>query len=342
MQEQGLISVVIVNYNGRSMLENCLQSVQSQTYRKNEIIVVDNGSYDDSIVFIRKRFPEITIVEMGFNAGFSAANNRGIGLAKGEFIFLLNNDTVLDACCLQSFISALQILPPTVGMCSGKVLSFYERRIIDNTGHLIYPDGLNRGRGRLEYDQGQYDQSTAVAFPSGCAGLYRRTLLNCIGLLDERFFLYGEDADLGFRALLAGWKCAYVPLAVIYHMYSASSGSYSSQKAFFVERNRIWLMWKNFPLWLIILSPYFTMKRLCFNLISMLSGRGAAGKYTKEHSASSLILIFLTSWYDAVRGLPYILRERRQVQRRRCVSDAEIWSWFRCYGISVHELTLKE
>lgn len=340
--KRGLVSVIIVNFNGRGLLSSCLPSVLRQTYQRREVIVVDNGSSDDSVVFLHEQYPNIDIIEVGFNSGFAHANNLGVAAARGEFLFFLNNDTELDPSCLERFVQVMEQAPSSVGSCSGKVLSYQQRTVIDNTGHLVYPDGLTRGRGRLEIDRGQYDHDPVVPFPSGCAAFYRRAVLDQVGLMDGRFFLYCEDADLGFRALLAGWSCRYVPEAVIYHKYSATAGRYSSIKAFYVERNRIWLLWKVFPGWLIVFSFWFTFQRLLYNVYSVVSGRGQAGKFVRGASPLRLATILIRSWLWAGIGLPATLRDRRITQRTRTVTNREIWSWFRRYGVSARDLTLTD
>ena len=106
-----------------------------------------------------------------------------------------------------------------------------------------------------------------VFFPSGCAALYRREMLDEVGLFDEDFFAYGDDTDLGLKGRLAGWKCLYVPKAIVYHRYSQSSGAYSALKAFYVERNRVWIAVKYFPLSLLLESPFYTFAALCLSRV---------------------------------------------------------------------------
>ena len=136
---------------------------------------------------------------------------------------------------------------PRVGMCASKILTYDDPRVIDSVGLLLFRDGLGRGRGRLQRDVGAFNKPEDVLLPSGCAALYRRAMLDEIGLFDEAFFMYCEDVDLGLRGRVAGWRCRFVPDAVVRHRYSASAGRYSLRKVFLVERNRIWVMVKYFP-----------------------------------------------------------------------------------------------
>jgi GT2 family glycosyltransferase len=215
-------------------------------------------------------------------------------------------------------------------------------KIIDNVGHLMYRDGLNRGRGRLEADRGQYEKIEEVFFPSGCAALYRREMLEEVGLFDEDFFAYGDDTDLGLKGRLAGWKCLYVPRAVVHHRYSRSSGAYSALKAFYVERNRVWIAVKFFPLSLLLVSPFFTFLRFALQGYGALAGRGAAGRFSEAYSPAKLLQILLKAYLAAFRGLPGMWKKRREIQRRTRVSEGEIRDWFRRFGMSAREISWKD
>jgi GT2 family glycosyltransferase len=191
------------------------------------------------------------------NLGFAAGNNQGIKKASGEYILTLNNDTVLGKGFFGALAAVAERSSEDTGMWAVKILSFDEQVVIDSVGGLlIYPDGLARGKGRLEIDTGQYDQSGAAFIPSACAGLYRRAMLEEVGLFDEDFFAYCEDTDLGLRARLAGWNTVSVPGAVVYHHYSGTGGRYTPFKAYLVERNRIWVALKNFHLRFLLHLPF--------------------------------------------------------------------------------------
>src|SRR5262249_20132210 len=165
-----------------------------------------------------------------------------------------------------------------------KILSFDERNVLDNVGHLIYADSLSRGRGRLEVDRGQYDREEEIAVASGCAVLLRRAMLTDVGLFDADLFAYCDDTDLGLRAQLAGWRCRSVPGAVVYHKSSAASAAYSPLKAFLVERNRAWVAIKCLPAPLLVISPLFTALRLSAQAWGALNRRGAAGRFATAYS----------------------------------------------------------
>jgi GT2 family glycosyltransferase len=337
-----LVSLIIVNWNGKRLLGECLDSVFAQSFRDFEVIVVDNGSQDGSVEFIRGRYREAKVVALPENLGFAGGNNAGIQIASGKFVALLNNDTKVDPAWLENLVKEAETGPPTIGMWACKILSYDSPESIDTVGLLIYPDGLGRGKGRLDRDQGQYDQKGEALFPSGCAGLYRMAMLGQIGLFDEAFFAYADDVDLGLRARLAGWGCVYVPSARVYHKYSSSSSAYSPLKAFLVERNRIWVLLKYYPVELILISPYFTLKRLLLHLYGAVTGKGASGRFSEQHSVPRALMILLKAWCSALMGLPNIIRQRRSFSRLRRISRSEFYRLLREFRISAREVALKE
>jgi len=337
-----VFSVVILNWNGRHLLKECLDSVLSQTFHDFETIVVDNGSTDGSIDFLNEGWGgKIKIIPLPSNAGFAGGNNAGIRAARGRYVVLLNNDTAVDPGWLSALHGAVS-RHPEAGMFTPKILNYYRREEIDNTGHLIYPDGLARGHNRLETDDGRFDNDEEAFYPSGCAGLYKKEMLDGIGLLDEMFFAYGEDVDLGLRARWAGWTCYYVPDAVVYHKYSATSGKYSPQKAYLVERNRIRVLIKNFPLREILLSPFFTGYRFGMHLVGAILGRGASGKSAREFSIGRLFLTILKAEAVAMAGLSRLFHERRKIKAIRRISESEFRDLLRRFKMSAREAAFKE
>jgi GT2 family glycosyltransferase len=337
-----LVSIIVVNWNGRAHLGECLNSLHNQTFLDFEIIVVDNGSTDGSVEYVESHFAGFArILRNSENTGFSKGNNQGIKVARGEYIALLNNDAQADRHWLTELVRVAEA-DCRIGMLASKIYLQGGRKIIDNVGHLIYRDGLNRGRGRLEEDRGQFDKIEEVLFPSGCAALYRREMLEEIGLFDEDFFAYGDDTDLGLRGRLAGWKCLYVPQAVVSHRYSQSSSPYSPLKAFFVERNRVWIAVKYFPLSLLLKSPFYTLWRFLLQGYGALTGRGAAGRFSQEYSRWQLLRILVKAYFSAIRGLPKMWKKRKGMKRLTRVNKEEILSWFNRFGISAREISLKE
>jgi GT2 family glycosyltransferase len=334
----GLVSLVIVNWNGIEVLPECVESARSQCYRPVEVVVVDNGSTDGSRAWLR--LSGTAVVELDRNTGFAAGINAGIVRSHGEFVALLNNDAVAAPDWLEHLVAPM--CDPEVGMVASKIV-FYDRRgVIDKTGHLLYPDGLNRGRGAGEADRGQFDSEDEVFFPDGCAALYRRRMLDDIGLFDEQFFAYGDDAELGLRARWRGWRCRYAPRARVFHRHSRSLGKYSPRKAYLVERNRLWVAAKLLPWPLVALSPLLTLWRYGWHVRSLAGHRGLAGGVAREHSAWSLLLALVRAYGSGLAGLPPILAKRRAVFRNRTLSDREFYALLRRFRISARELALRD
>jgi GT2 family glycosyltransferase len=336
------LSVVVVNWNGREHLEVCLGSLLDQTLEGIEVILVDNGSTDDSLALVRERFgARVRIIESATNLGYAGGLDLGLAAARGRYLFALNSDTEVERECLATLLAAAD-RHPNAGMLAPKILSFSDRTVIDNVGHLLYPDGLSRGRGRLEVDRGQYDREEEILLPSGCAVLLRRAMLADVGDFDAELFAYCDDTDLGLRGRLAGWRCWSVPAARVYHKYSAASAAYSPLKAFLVERNRAWVAVKCLPWPLLAASPFFTLLRLAAQGWGAFTRRGAAGRFAGDHSRSALLGVFLRAMAAAAAGLPRAWRLRREVQRRRRVDLGETFAWLRRYGMSVAEIAWKE
>jgi GT2 family glycosyltransferase len=334
-----LVSVIVVNWNHRDLLARCLRRLEDQTLRDFEIIVVDNGSSDGSreLLSARAAAGGLRVIENSENRGFCAANNQGIAASQAEFIALLNNDAEPEAGWLEQLVAALQ-RRPLAGMAASKVLTHEDPQIIDKAGHLIYLDGQNRGRGTGQRDLGQYDQSEETAWPDGCAALYRKRMLDQIGGFDEDFFAYGDDAELGLRARIAGWQCVYAPKAVVYHRTGSTLGRYSPERLFLIERNRIWLAAKLFPWRLLILNPYYFGLRLAATALAGLRGQGEASRASSSLGLLGLLQCLIKAQAAALAGLPKILRKRREVNRLRKLSGAETAALIRRFRIPLRDL----
>ncbi|MGZ8474050.1 MAG: glycosyltransferase family 2 protein [Candidatus Deferrimicrobiaceae bacterium] len=337
-----LFSVIILNWNGRHLLEECIESISSQSFRDFETIIVDNGSTDGSIEWMRGRWEDtVRIVPLPSNLGFAGGNNAGIRIARGKYVILLNNDAAVDPGWLAALADAVR-RHPDAGMFTPKILNYHRRNEIDNTGLIIYPDGLARGRHRLEKDDGRFDEEGEALVPSGCAGVYRKEMLDRIGLLDDTFFAYGEDVDLGLRARWAGWGCFYVPSAVVYHKYSATTGAYSPRKAFLVERNRFWILMKNFPWREILVSPGWTVYRYGMHLKGAVTGQGASGRFAGAFPVWRLFLATLSAEAAGLTGLPRVLKDRRGIHGKGGITTKEFRSLLRTFRMTAAEVALKD
>ena len=334
------VSVIIVNLNRRELLARCLNSLWRQTFLNFEVIVVDNASTDGSMEFLQTvREPRLKTVSLPVNKGFAGGCNAGIASSQGRYIATLNNDAEADPHWVEELVGGMES-DPSIGMCASKILLHGERTRIDKVGHLMYPDGLNHGRGSGEPDQGQFERREEVLFPDAAAALYRRDMLDVIGLFDEHFFAYGDDADLGMRGRLAGWNCLYIPTAVVYHVHSATAGEFSALKAFLIERNRIWVAVKTFPLSLLLISPFFTFLRLAYHAYGSIFMVGSSGQYAAECSRSKLALMMLKAYWSGLKSFPRMWRSRRKIRRFAKLSDRDLAHLIRRHRISLRTLTL--
>jgi GT2 family glycosyltransferase len=338
--ESPLISVVVLNWNGDHIVEECLMSLRTQSYHPVEIIVVDNASTDKSADLIKRGFPEVKLIVNDRNLGFGSGNNVGIQASHGKYIMILNNDARIDPGCIKELKRSIE-KDKRYGACASKILLDGKGNLLDAAGITIYNDGLSIGRGRLE-NAGHYQRKEDVFFASGCACLLRKEMLDDIGLFDEDFFAYADDTDMGWRAQLAGWKCIYNPKAIVYHLHSASSSAYSPLKAFLVERNRMWVAMKYYPISLLIVGQLHTLKRYIYQAYGALFGRGAVGKFTQDFSKIQLIKILFKVYYSILKNLPIILQKRSKMKMRKRISNKEVYELFKKFGISAKTIAFKE
>jgi GT2 family glycosyltransferase len=240
------VAVVIPNWNGRHLLPACLAALSQQSYPDFEMVIVDNGSTDGSIDWITETHPQVRLLVNQENQGFAAAANQGIRATAGRYVALLNSDTQVDTNWLAALVEAAEA-NAEVGMCASKMLFSDRPEVINSTGICLDLAGIAWDcRGGSPNDDS--DQEPQEVFgPCGGAALYRREMLDEIGLLDEDFFAYLEDVDLAWRARRAGWRALYVPTARVLHHHSATGVEGSPFKSFHLGRNKIWLLVKNYP-----------------------------------------------------------------------------------------------
>lgn len=301
-----LISVIIPNWNGAAHLPTCLEALRRQTYARREVIVVDNGSTDESLRILA-RYPEVRVVALGSNRGFAGAVNAGIHAALGEIIVLLNNDTEASPTWLEALAAAFE-RHPDAGLLASKILLFDHRDVFHSAGDYYRVDGIPGNRGVWERDTGQYDREEEVFSACGAAAAYRRELFRDIGLFDEDFFYSCEDVDLAWRAQIAGWNCWYVPTAVVYHKLSATGGGPTA--SFYDGRNFLYLLAKDYPAGLLRrFWPQVLRAQLRIARDALRAWRGTAARARLR----GMLVGLLTG--------PRMARKRPQVFARRRRSD---------------------
>lgn len=239
------VSLVIPNWNGRKLLPACLTSVFSQNFTNFEVILVDNGSTDNSVSYVRKNFPQVKIVKLSKNFGFAKAVNLGIEKSLAPFVTLLNNDTKVDINWLKNLYGAI-LSNPKVFAVASKILQAKKPNLVDSAGDKINIVGQAHPAGYGERSE-KFEKGRFVFGATGAASIFRKEILEKLGKFDEDFFFYFEDVDFALRAQIAGFKCWYQPSAVAYHL----GGATASKLGNFIEyqrfRNTIFLVIKNFP-----------------------------------------------------------------------------------------------
>lgn len=253
MSKKKKVTIVIPNYNGIKFIDNCIKSLQKQTYPDIEVIVVDNNSVDESVNFINKHYPNIRIISLDKNYGFSKAVNVGIRESKTPYVILLNNDTETDERFVEKLVNAIE-KSNKIFSVSSKMLSYDNRELMDDAGDYYTVIGWAFQRGVGQSKENYIEEKSVF---SSCAGaaIYRKEIFKQIGLFDESHFAYLEDVDIGYRARIAGYKNIYNPDAIVYHIGSATSGSkYNDFKVKLTARNSIYLNYKNMPFLQIIIN----------------------------------------------------------------------------------------
>jgi len=336
------VTVVVVNWNRRELLRACLLSLASQTHPSFEVVVVDNGSEDGSPDMVREvthAFPvPLRLLTNSVNRGFCGANNQGFAASRAELIAVLNNDAEAEP----GWLVALEAVIRTsndVGMAASKILVWEDPQRIDKAGHLIYPDGQNRGRGSGQVDRGQFDRIEETLWPDGCAAMYRRAMLDEVGGFDEEFFAYADDAELGLRARIAGWMCLYAPGAVVRHHRGATLGLGSSRRLTLIERNRVLLVVKLFPWNLLWLNGAYNLARLAGGLWAALRNRGELRHYSGTRGKITAAMALLRGMVSALPLIPSMLRKRWAFRSKRRLTPRQIRSLLLRHRISLREIS---
>ncbi len=297
-----LVTLIIPNWNGRHLLEACLISVSSQTITDFQVVLVDNGSTDGSADYVREEFPWVRVLASPSNLGFAPAVNWAIRESESPLVGTLNNDVWLESGWLEEMIKATRTVDQ-VAMVASKVLMVTAPDRLDSAGISLDRAGFAWNLHRGSQDNPAEESPREVFGACAAAALYSREMLDEIGLFDEDFFAFLEDADLAWRARLAGWRCLYAPAARCYHVHSATAGQGSRLKAYLLARNRIWSTVKNYPSPQVFPAlPVIAAFDLIYLLGNIISGRGVPS---------------VAGRLDALKGLGAALRKRRHVQSLR-------------------------
>jgi GT2 family glycosyltransferase len=305
------VTVAILNYDGRELLEVVLPSLAAQKYRDFETVVVDDCSTDDSLEYLRRHWPQIRVVSTGeANVGVAAALNVAVSSARGRLLALLNNDIELDPGWLGELVSTLERHPEASSVAC-KLLNYWRRDELDGAGDVLSVEGSAHGRGNGERDRGQFDSENEVFAPTAGAALYRRSAFSEVGAFDESFVAYFEDVDWGLRAQLMGWRSRYVPNAIAYHMGSATTNGVKNPLYYEMQRrNIIGVLVKDMPTSLLIRHAPTIVRRQLGSIFDSVQ-RG-------------MLIPHMRALLGALIRMPRWLRARRRIQKSRRISTAQL------------------
>jgi len=332
---QPLVTVVIPTLRAGATLRRCLECLRAQWFTDFETVIVDNSGRAAASEF--RREPSVHVIENGDNVGFGAAVNQATEKSSADFIVTLNDDAYAEPGWLGALVRACE--HPAVGMAASRIRLAGDPEYLDSAGLGIYGDGTTKQRGHGARADA-YNRREEVLLPSGCAALYRRGMLRETGGFDPDYFLHGEDSDLGLRARHKGWTCVYEPEAVVDQDYSKSAGRASRLKAYYVERNRLFTVIKDFPSPLWSLIPIYSSWRYLHHAFGALTGRGLASEFQRDgESVWALIGIVYSAHRDALKALPNLLRKRRQIRRGATLGTLAFCKLMKRHAVYASEIT---
>lgn len=312
-----LVSIIIPNYNGKKFITPCLSSLNRQSFKDFEVILVDNDSSDGSVDFVKDTFPTVKIVRNHRNLGYAGGWNSGIEISRGKYLVSLNNDIELDTDWLKELVKSVE-KNPSVGICTSKVLRYDDREIINSCGVSLDVYGGTWLIGECEKDYGQYDGkgSREVFSAYGASILVRRQVLDKIGAFDDDFFAYYEETDFCWRTRLYGYKVLYVPTSKAYHMGGMTAGRRSAQweKGYFYFRNKINSLIKNY-------EAKNALKRLPIVLFTHFLH---SILYSLTYCNIEPLRYFIRAVVWNLKILRTTIKKRKKIQAYRTVSDKDI------------------
>lgn len=328
------MTVVVPTLAADSAWTECLESLRQQRQTDFEIVVVDNSG-ESKVRHHEASRLAAKVLEPGTNVGFGAACNLGFRESRSPFVATINDDAVARPDWLENLVAVMEG-DSRAGMCASRVEMRGEQNL-DSAGMLIAGDGSSKQRGHGE-SKDHYTGPAEVLCPSGSAALYRRAMLDDVGMFDESFFLYCEDTDLGLRGRWAGWTCWYVADAVVEHRYSHSAGRASPLKAYLVERNRLFLCAKNLPARLLWRVPFYSLARYFWHAVLLRRGIGKAAEFRGKFGVLILAGYVLRAHAALIASAPRLLRERRRTFARARLKPGEFASLLRRHWISPRQV----
>jgi GT2 family glycosyltransferase len=306
-----LISIIVISYNGGKYVTECLRSLEKSDYHQFELIIVDNASTDGSIDIIEASSESARIICLEKNVGYGAAANIGIAQAKGELVVVINQDVFVQKDWLSHLIYAYRQYG--IAIYQPKILLASDSRFINTAGNTISLAGFTVLRGAGQ-SSSLFNTNEILCYASGACFMFHKSIIDVVGLFDSSFFMFKEDLDWGWRAILKGYKTVYVASAIVYHHWNVDRNL--KMKLYFSERNRLATLTKNYSArTLAILVPFFLLHELFIIGFCIIEG---------------LLKEKIKSYVDYLRLLPRVKRERVIVQNGRRVSDRDVLRHFTC------------
>ncbi len=310
-----LVSIIIDNWDGKHFLNPCLSTLFKQKYPNFEVILIDDGSKDGSADFVKNNFSKVILIENEKHVGFAIANNQGIEKARGKYVLLLNNDTEVTPDFLFPLVELLEN-DSTNGAAQSKIKIIPENELLDDVATYLTPIGFLYHVGFFEKDQEKYNQRFFTFSPKGACFFIRKSILEQVGLLDDRFYCYFEESDLAWRIWMAGYKIVYEPESSIYHHQAGSiKKQTSANRDYFSFRNRLNSLLTNLSLpSLLLILPLHLLAISIFIIF-----------YFFRFQWSNLIAIFKALFWN-LKEVPSTFKKRVFVQKKlRTVSDFKLF-----------------
>ena len=303
------VSVIVLNYNGLRWLEPCLRATRATLTTSMEMIVVDNGSNDGSVEFIRQSFSDARLVPLEQNVGFAAGNNAGARVSRGRYLAFLNNDCVPQPGWLEALKAPFND-DAKVGVTTSKIVYLHDPSVIDSAG-----DGYLRAGGAFKRLHGAPSELAGepgdVFGACGAACMFRKDVFMDLGGFDEDFFMVYEDVDISYRARLRGYRCTYVPNAIVHHAGSGTLRRNSAASVYYGQRNLEWTYLKNTP-WSLLIRSF--PSHMLYDGAALLA-----------YGSQGLLGPYLKGKFAALKGIPAILRKRSRVQSGQLASTRDLW-----------------